>query len=1569
MSDAWTLETVLKLRDEIQARDLAAPMRDERHHDAAALLSSFEIAPGIHTGVAAANLIADSVLVKEGSNRWTLKNSVRRRILKQLHTREALQEALRKTTDRPDDRLQHAIEACLAGSMKSLGEQTSDELAASLQVVDWLGGTDLKDSLPPLDAIRERVEYAALVDPLRALAGSNFYGRKTELAALANYVTTDNEVDESDQPPMLIFGPGGMGKSALIAKFVLDRIGQLPIVYLDCDRPGLAPQEPVTFVAEAVRQLGLQFDRFRSSAEHLRGEWLRAITLAQTSDANTRGRTVVLDEFRVFINDIGLGQSTVFFAIDTFEEVQYRSRSIAREVAVFLNELRERLPRLRAVIAGRNPTSDFVVTPLELGELDQEASQSLLASVGVESSELQSRLARLLHGNPLSLRLAAEILKTDDSKGWAIEHLTDDTSIQGVLYGRILGHIHQDDVRKIAHPGLILRRITANLIRDVLAKPCGVQLDDPKYADTLFHLLRNELSLVIPEGDAVRHRPDVRRVMLEPLRNDRKDVVRQIEEEAVKYYTPFDDLTSRAEEIYHRLSLGQSREEIDLRWLPGIEDSLRSAVEELPKSARTYIANRLRFELYDQDWDSVDQKTWEEYAARQSEDLLQLDRPLEAVRLLRHRSARLPGSPLYWLQAQALRRGGQVLESREVARQAIEQMVTDFPVSVQLLDWFAGPKLPKPPSSEDVHRQLAQFDILRPLRALAGGLFVGREPELRALSSYVFARGLTSRPLLMISGPGGMGKSALVAKFILDRLGDLDPIYINWSSLSTPPWTPEARLNRLWAEVYRQLYLTRPELRFGTAEDQAADHEWLRKCFGMMGDIARPLLMVIDGIEELQFRDGSEAERLYAILGDFQAVAPRLRVILVSRVRPTSPKFEVLELTGLPAEAAEAFLQALSIEPIEARHKVLELAGSTPLTLKLAAEVVRQSGAESLNRIPSETDIAPYLLNRILSHIANHEMRSLARGALAVRRVTTEVVEYVLASPCQLIVETHSRAEELLDLLVRETSLFTQAGPGVLRPRPDLRQIFRKSIATAQMPVARAIDEAAVAYYQSRDEPEFRAEEIFHRIMLGQTPEEIDGRWIDGIEPFLQDINSEVAGPVSTYLAVRLGLELLDIGNADQATWEIYVAKRTKTLMDMGKHLEALELVRQRSTRMRRSPLFAIEAQILLVLARAREALVVGRRGLELWPDDTKLAFVVSAAERALGPDETSQQQPVTTESTLSQGAFYLLTDVGGDEVLAELRSVLLTSTDVMNAFRSIQGLPAKILIDLESIVAWASTSHRLDELVTAAAIYAPTDPSLAAFLVKHAKRVEASGSDPIARVLLQRGEVFFDRQVLRDFLRVLISGEARSRVLVVNGPSGSGKSYTGVLANSLAHATGRVDYRRFDLSQSHSVVAFIRSIFDAFQWRSDLVLPPTSEPLARSLRELADVIRRKAQESRTTVLLHIDIPRDPRSETVDFLGMLVEDPGSLALMLSGFSKDWVPVQAQRDVVFETTADLSVQDIEDGIARIFRELNRPVAQDEADRVAQTIVDAASPAPNFNATVNRSVKKLIAGLTG
>jgi hypothetical protein len=82
--------------------------------------------------------------------------------------------------------------------------------------------------------------------------------------------------------------------------------------------------------------------------------------------------------------------------------------------------------------------------------------------------------------------------------------------------------------------------------------------------------------------------------MIIPLiREDQPHAVWQIHRRAISFYRRQDDHVSRAEEIYHRLSLGQSSRTIDKYWEPGIEPYLSGSIEELPPRGQAYLAARL----------------------------------------------------------------------------------------------------------------------------------------------------------------------------------------------------------------------------------------------------------------------------------------------------------------------------------------------------------------------------------------------------------------------------------------------------------------------------------------------------------------------------------------------------------------------------------------------------------------------------------------------------------------------------------------------------------------------------------------------------------------------------------------------------------------------------------------------------------------------------------------------------------------------------------------------------------------------------------------------------------------
>jgi hypothetical protein len=694
----WSVDNVARIIAKLESpRPVSAPTvsRDERYHGPAAVVTRFEIDRATHQElVAATNLIMDSELVDgaESRQRWSLKDDVRKRILAQLGTKEALQRALEEATNRPeDDVVQRVLETWINGIPTPVDRQSADELSATLQVAEWLEATELEPELPDKDDLRRRVELESLLRPFRALVGSHFRGRGRELAVLADYVDAAIDVS-SEEPhrPMLIHGPGGMGKSTLVAKFLLSRLeaGTAAFIYLDCDRPGLVAEEPLTLLAEAVRQLGLQSAELSGSAQRLRASWMTELSRTRenvSSDLEsvaleslaTRDRSKYLTRFSLFARALRAGQP-VLLVIDTFEELQYRSKEFVGELLRFLGELQRILPQTRIIISGRDELAGFEVEALPLTQLDVEAAEGFLEARGVTAPDTRRALARALHGNPLSLRLATTLMSSAALSSVELRGLgkiVDDTEIQGILYRRILSHLHEKDpvLERIAHPGLILRRITADLIQVVIAPACGVEISEERAGALMTHL-RREMALVTSEGEAVRHRPDVRRVMLGPLLADpnQRQQAHDIQTNAVAYYAQFDDPASRAEEIYHRLMLQQGVTEIEPRWLSGqIEDYLRGAVDDLPKASRSYLASRLGIDLHEDLEEVREPLVWERLATKRAEDLIRLDRPEEALPIVQARSWRSPGSPLYWLEARLLRALGRNREARQVARTGI----------------------------------------------------------------------------------------------------------------------------------------------------------------------------------------------------------------------------------------------------------------------------------------------------------------------------------------------------------------------------------------------------------------------------------------------------------------------------------------------------------------------------------------------------------------------------------------------------------------------------------------------------------------------------------------------------------------------------------------------------------------------------------------------------------------------------------------------------------------------------------------------------------------------------------
>lgn len=747
-----------RLRDRLRTGPDQEPAQvpPERHQlrQAAALLTSFDPGtlhpPGGGSAGTAFQLV-DDCTARAGQARtaWALRPEVRRTALRSFAGPDEARRALEANIgSAPHHAAERLALGYLRGEPPRLEDLDVESLTHAREAVSWLSLVPGVTGLPDPDEIERRLDHQRLVEPLYSLLRHGFAGRTRELDVLRRHVgllparhwrtrvadagrTVHGWLGRADgELPLVVTGPGGIGKSTLMARFLLDHVDRpgppVPWVHVDFESATLRIQEPVSLVAEMARQLAAQYP----GAAAALGE-LRAATRAQSRlqrrqneeldeledhattraslgrEAKFRYHAQTRDEDALAARTLGTTlrravaeqsekggptaeEPPLIVALDSFEEAQYRASPILDRMWAMFTALSEAYPRTRVVVAGRAPVGHPVapagqVPTLTLGDLDETAAVHLLRTHGVSGPVAQALVERI-GGNPLSLQLASDVAvrmqRAGDDGDWVQDvparrrrlfATVDDMLIQGVLYYRLLNHITNPDVRRLAHPGLVLRRITPAVIEQVLAPVCRVDVSRPGRAGELFEEMARELDLVDRTApDVLRHRADVRRVMLRLVAQDRGEDTREVERRAVAFYEASARAEDRAEEVYHRLRLGQSAAEIEPRWLPELALVLDGVAAELPpRSAK--LLERLRRDSPADGPEDDDQADWEHRTAAEAENLLTQGYATEALTLI---SARWPwtvGSPLHAVRVEALLRTGDVARARHAVTRALAE--------------------------------------------------------------------------------------------------------------------------------------------------------------------------------------------------------------------------------------------------------------------------------------------------------------------------------------------------------------------------------------------------------------------------------------------------------------------------------------------------------------------------------------------------------------------------------------------------------------------------------------------------------------------------------------------------------------------------------------------------------------------------------------------------------------------------------------------------------------------------------------------------------------------------------
>lgn len=421
-------------------------------------------------------------------------------------------------------------------------------------------------------------------------------------------------------PALLISGIGGIGKSALLAELIRCERGRgwkgRVVVHFDFDQPGLKGGEQGAMTLHLARQLELARPKLEPALAPSCGR-LRALL----SDLD---RSPNYDAFKVTLHaELSSwkkplrqqGVQDLLVVLDTLEEVTSVDFSRLIELFNWLESVRVGggLEKIAVVASGRALTAPgqrdllwpYFLTELELGDLPSAAACALFRDRlrhenEILSAHLVSDCVGTFGANPLVLCILARYCAGQDAQALT-ELLRDARSktretfggefAQKFLYSRILERVRDTSLRALASPGLVLRRVTPTLLREVLAGPCGLGAVDETHAEDLLARLRRLVWLVIPDDEGVRHRRDVRRLMLPAIWQRDHDQARAICRAAKQWFTNVFALTNsgaaKCEADYHAAFLGELGG--GASELSALAVHLGEDVDDLPISIRSQV--------------------------------------------------------------------------------------------------------------------------------------------------------------------------------------------------------------------------------------------------------------------------------------------------------------------------------------------------------------------------------------------------------------------------------------------------------------------------------------------------------------------------------------------------------------------------------------------------------------------------------------------------------------------------------------------------------------------------------------------------------------------------------------------------------------------------------------------------------------------------------------------------------------------------------------------------------------------------------------------------------------------
>ncbi len=431
-------------------------------------------------------------------------------------------------------------------------EPDRDELVRLAMALDRAGSH--APAFAELTAVRTAIaalDAAARVD---WVDDRGVFGREAELAQALQWVQAAR--DEVPVRAFAVTGPAGIGKTTLLDEVArrATRETQALVVRLDFERAGLDVLDRVGLVGDIARQIARQRGEAGAALEAERLEAVGADRAHGLRAGEGRDR-LPLSLARATGDAVRAAGTGVLVTLDALETLPRRGETHTRRLFETLDALcAEGVGPLAVVAAGSaeafERVADRVGSTVVLGGLDDESAGALLASLEVPLAQRPAVL-RAAAGSPTILRLGATAVREFGRD--AVAGVAERGAAS--LFHFLLGRIGDDTRRALAQPGLLARRISPELLADVL----GAQLelaDASAAAHDAFSALAVQEWLVEPDvvDGWLRLRPGVRAMLLEDVYRDLDPAqAGRLNRAIADWYGVRDEPFAALEAAYHRL--------------------------------------------------------------------------------------------------------------------------------------------------------------------------------------------------------------------------------------------------------------------------------------------------------------------------------------------------------------------------------------------------------------------------------------------------------------------------------------------------------------------------------------------------------------------------------------------------------------------------------------------------------------------------------------------------------------------------------------------------------------------------------------------------------------------------------------------------------------------------------------------------------------------------------------------------------------------------------------------------------------------------------------------------------